>query len=265
MREDDVNRQRACCASCFRGVVREQVGGILDIADQFARLAPECGTQFHQRRKTHATHLARAEQRQVRLADADDPLCAILATSLLTQIEYRNNAWKQVHTMPLSLAHVFFSKLGVVFVMLGQFFVLFNVGIWLSDFLPYALVAGVPFPAGPIPLMDFLRQDALYFVDCLPIVALQYAIGLRFGNFLVSVGMGFLLWIGALAALAWKYGYLIPYICVTLDYLRQVPAARQPIPTWTYTYSCSDISSSHRRRLRDVRQSTPEGMSRLGR
>jgi hypothetical protein len=158
------------------------------------------------------------------------PLCAILATSLLTQIEYRNNAWKQVHTLPLSLAHVFFSKLAVVFVMLGQFFVLFNVGIWLSGIVPYVLLPGVPFPPEPIPLADFIRQDAMYFVDCLPIVALQYALGLRFGNFLVSVGIGFLAWVGALAALSWKYGYLVPYTYVMLDYLRRLPASKAVIP-----------------------------------
>lgn len=153
------------------------------------------------------------------------PLCAILATSLLTQIEYRKTAWKQVHTLPLSLATVVVSKLAVMFVMLGQFFVLFNVGVGLSGTLHWAMVAGVPFPADPVPLIDFLRQDALYVIDCLPIVALQYALALRYANFLVSVGFGFLLWV-ALAALSWKYGYLIPYTYVMVDYLKQVPGSK---------------------------------------
>lgn len=158
------------------------------------------------------------------------PLCAILATSLLTQIEYANNAWKQVHTLPLSMAHLFFAKFAVAFVMLGQFFVLFNLGIWLSAVVPYVLVAPVPFPSQPIPLMDLLRQDALFFIDCLPIVALQYALGLRFGNFLASVGVGVMLWIGALAALSWKYGYLIPYTYVMLEYLKHVPGSKAAQP-----------------------------------
>jgi hypothetical protein len=158
------------------------------------------------------------------------PLCAILATSLLTQIEYRNNAWKQVHTLPLSLVQVFVSKLAVVFVMLGQFFVLFNVGILVSGFVPWLLVAGVPYPTDRLPLVEFLRQDARYFIDCLPIIALQYALALHFANFLVSVGIGFLLWVGALAALSWKYGHLVPYTYVMLDYLAQGPGGRAVRP-----------------------------------
>ena len=39
-------------------------------------------------------------------------------------------------------------------------------------------------------MMLFLKEDALYFIDCLPIVALQYLISLRFKNFLVPVGAG---------------------------------------------------------------------------
>jgi hypothetical protein len=61
------------------------------------------------------------------------------------------------------------------------------------------------------------------FVDCLPIVALQYLLALRFRNFLVPLGVGFLIWIGALAALPWKFGYLIPYTYSMLDYLRHDP------------------------------------------
>ena len=39
------------------------------------------------------------------------PMAAILVTSLITQIEYRSNAWKQVHALPLSTGVIFFSKL----------------------------------------------------------------------------------------------------------------------------------------------------------
>src|SRR6478609_2782413 len=35
------------------------------------------------------------------------PLGVILATSLITQIEYKNNTWKQLHTVPLKLTTIF--------------------------------------------------------------------------------------------------------------------------------------------------------------
>lgn len=153
------------------------------------------------------------------------PLFAILVTSLITQIEHRNNAWKQVHTLPLGLGDIFVSKLGVIVLLLVQFFVLFNLGIWLSAVVPYQLIPDAPYPRGAIPFGNFLQDNTSYFVDCLPIVALQYLLGLRYRNFLVPLGIGFLMWIGALAALPWKFGYLIPYTYSMLDYLKKNPGS----------------------------------------
>ena len=65
-----------------------------------------------------------------------------------------------------------------------------------------------------------MREDLLYLVDCLPIVAAQYLISLRYKNFLVPVGIGFLSWVGALAALPWKHAYGIPYTYCILNYLK---------------------------------------------
>ncbi|WP_224365589.1 ABC transporter permease [Hyalangium versicolor] len=149
------------------------------------------------------------------------PMGGILATTLITQIEYKNNAWKLVHVLPLSTATIYFSKLAIILLMLGGFFLLFNVGIYLSGVIPYLLVPGVPYPAGSLPHARFLGEDLRFFVDCLPIVALQYAVSLRFRNFLIPVGCGFLLWVGTLAALAWRWNFLIPYSYTMIEYLRE--------------------------------------------
>lgn len=158
------------------------------------------------------------------------PLGAILSTSLITQIEYKNNTWKQLHTLPLTYTTIFFAKLAVIVVLMLQFFALFNIGIYLSALVPYLLVSGTPYPAQPLPYMLFLRENALYFIDCLPIVALQYLISLRFKNFLVPVGLGFLFWIGALSALSWKYGYVIPYTYGMFNYLKDAAQTRAVVP-----------------------------------
>jgi hypothetical protein len=147
------------------------------------------------------------------------PLGIVLETGLLMQIEYKNNAWKQVHTAPLRLTTIFISKLSVVFVMLIQFFLLFNIGIWLAAIVPLLLIHSVPFPKDPIPWMYFLKEDALFFIDCLPLVAVQFLLSLRFRNFLVPVGMGFLLWIGALSSLSWRQAYVFPYTYPMFNYL----------------------------------------------
>ncbi|MCZ8217041.1 MAG: ABC transporter permease, partial [Cyclobacteriaceae bacterium] len=83
------------------------------------------------------------------------PLGVILTTSLITQIEFKNNTWKQLHTLPLSLTTIFFSKLAVVITMMLTFFVLFNIGIYLSALVPYLIITGVPYPKAPIPYESF--------------------------------------------------------------------------------------------------------------
>jgi hypothetical protein len=159
------------------------------------------------------------------------PIVAILATSLVTQLEFKNNAWKQVHSMPASLATIFFSKLAVVIVMMVQFVILFNFAVYLSAVLPYLLVSGVPYPRSPIPYGEFLKEDVRYFVDCLPIIAAQYMISLRFANFLVPVGVGFMIWVGALAALPWKFGFVIPYSYTMLNYLKHDTRGKAAVPS----------------------------------
>ena len=157
------------------------------------------------------------------------PLGAILSTSLVAQIEYKNNTWKQLHTLPLSYTTIFVAKLSVILVLMGMFFVLFNVGIWLSAAIPYALVSGTPWPAG-MPWEDFLKDDAFYFIDCLPIVGLQYLLALQYKNFLVGVGLGFVFWVGSIASVSWKFGYVIPYTYTMFNYLKDAEKTRAAIP-----------------------------------
>jgi len=151
------------------------------------------------------------------------PLGAILATSLITQIEFKSNAWKQVHTLPLSAAVIFLSKLGVILVMLAQFLVLFNAGIYVAGVLPALIVQGVPHPKGSFFSLPLFRENAFYFVHCLPIVAAQYLMALRAHNVLIPIGIGFLAWVGAIAAVSSKFAIWWPYGFTIVHYLRDKP------------------------------------------
>src|SRR5215211_3701914 len=77
------------------------------------------------------------------------PLGAILSTSLIAQLEYKNNTWKQLHTLPLSYTTIFFAKLAVILVLMLQFFVLFNLGIYIAAAVPYLLISGTHYPQQP--------------------------------------------------------------------------------------------------------------------
>ncbi len=146
------------------------------------------------------------------------PMSIILFVSLITNMEYKNNTWKQLHTTPQTFQVIFLSKYVVIFLMTMQLFLLFHVGIYVSAIIPSLLVKDVPFPSAPFPLKDYTRAAMYFFVDCTPIIALQYLLGLRFKNFLVAIGCGFALLVISLLALNWKYGYVVPYIYLPLGF-----------------------------------------------
>ncbi|TND09259.1 MAG: hypothetical protein FD123_1662 [Bacteroidetes bacterium] len=147
------------------------------------------------------------------------PMGVILATSLVTQLEFRNNTWKQLHAAPQGYTVVFFSKLAVILVMMLQFFVLFNIGIYLAGMLPAVFFAGVPFPPEPFPLAYYLEGNLDYFTCCLPIIGLQYLLSMQFRNFLIPLGAGIGLLVAGLIGVSWKYGYTIPYSYCALSFI----------------------------------------------
>lgn len=147
------------------------------------------------------------------------PMGVILATSLITQLEYKNNAWKQLMTTPQTMSCIFLSKLSVIITMMAQFFIFFNAGIFLSAILPCIFIPDIPFPMEPFPIRFILAYNTNYFVDCLPMIALQYLISLRFKNFLVAVGAGLAFLVASMFAVQWQYGYFIPYTYCILNFL----------------------------------------------
>ena len=146
------------------------------------------------------------------------PIGIILATSLIAQLEFKNNTWKQLHTTPQYLTTIFVAKLAVIVVMMVQFLSLFDVAIYLIGIIPH-LILGPTLPQQSFPFYYFLEKTSYFFIDCLPIIALQYLISLQFKNFLVPLSVGLGLQIAALIATEWKYGYTIPYTYCPLNFM----------------------------------------------
>jgi lantibiotic transport system permease protein len=140
------------------------------------------------------------------------PMGIVLAVSLITQIEFKNNSWKQLHTTPVSFSTIYFSKLAVLTVMLLQLLFLFNLGVILSAVIPSFFNKQIPFPGYAINGWYFLRESTHYFIICLPMIALQYLFSLQFKNFLIPVGIGLALVVGGLIAVSWKYIYMMPSV-----------------------------------------------------
>lgn len=164
------------------------------------------------------------------------PMGAILLVSLVTQLEWRGNAWKQVLTLPLPAGTVWLAKLTLILALLAQVLALFAAGVVLAGLVPALLVPGVPSPGAP-PVLDFLPDLARYFVDALPIVAVQYLLCLRTGSALAPVACGFGAWVLALAALSSQHAWLMPYSHSMLEYLQHAATRAPPAPPVDFHWS----------------------------
>ncbi len=138
------------------------------------------------------------------------PMGMILAGSLITQIENKNNTWKQVHATPQTFTNIFLSKFTVILLMTLKFFIYFNIGVILSAIIPSLFLDG-SMPNSTFPFWDVLKLNGKIFVACLPILAFQYLLSLRFKNFMIPIGIGFVMLIGTLIGFLWDHIYISPF------------------------------------------------------
>jgi len=133
------------------------------------------------------------------------PLYTVILCTLLPQIEYRNNTWKQVFSSPQSMSDIFIAK----FIHVQQYILLFLVSFNLMLIFVAASVNLID-PSlnmfGKQPNWDaILNYNIKAYLSVMGITALQFWLGLRFKNFFVPVGAGFALWmIGNILLLEFK-------------------------------------------------------------
>lgn len=146
------------------------------------------------------------------------PMASILATSLIVQMEYKNNTWKQIHAMPIKLSTIFFSKLLVILGILLLLVIIFTLNTIVAGIIPNLFLIDIPLPLPNKPIFYFFQLIKKEYVSILPITAIQFFISLRYPNFLVSIGIGFLAWVAAIASLSWKFNYFLPYSYPMIEY-----------------------------------------------
>ncbi|MBI2730004.1 MAG: ABC transporter permease [Sphingobacteriales bacterium] len=139
------------------------------------------------------------------------PMFIILICSLVLQIEYKNNTWKQVYASPQSYANIFFSKLGGIITMILLLFVLFNVFALGAAIIPNLFYKGFKFLATTFNWQKFMVLNIRLFISTLGIIAFQYWLSMRFKNFIVPIGIGLACLIATLIAMRWEHIFKIPY------------------------------------------------------
>ena len=139
------------------------------------------------------------------------PLFVILVCSMIVQIEYRNNTWKQVFASPQSIGNIFFSKYSTILLMVLFLFIMFNLFMAGGAVLANLIQKEYTFLSNSVPYDRLLKMNVKSFVSLLGIVSIQYWLSLRIKNFIVPIAIGLGLLITAIVLQGWEHIYKIPY------------------------------------------------------
>lgn len=139
------------------------------------------------------------------------PLFFILASTVLMQIEVRNNTWKQVLASPQPFIHMLLAKFVVLQLTVLAFIVVSNIY--------FILGAGIVDMAMGTNISSFLdRWPEMLSVNCRAYVATlgisgaMFWIALRSRNAVSPLGIGLLLWLAPVVALEFKWAYVDMYV-----------------------------------------------------
>jgi hypothetical protein len=164
------------------------------------------------------------------------PMYVILVTSLVVQIEYRNNSWKQVYASPRSYADIFFSKFVVINLLIVAALILFNLFMIISACGANAIHSGYTFFSTPIPWLEMLTLNAKMYVSILGVTAIQYWLSLRLRNYIASMGIGLALLITALIIMKWEHIQYFPYAYTVLTYYKDLGFTNDVHLTYSYIW-----------------------------
>lgn len=140
------------------------------------------------------------------------PMFIILICSLIPQIEFKNNTWKQVFASPQPLANIFFSKFFVIIMTIVLLFLLFNFFLVMSAILANLIVPKYSFLKSHVDVITMWKLNWHIFLSVMGIIAFQYFLSLRFKNFIAAVGIGLALLIASMIAIPfWDHADLLPY------------------------------------------------------
>ena len=139
------------------------------------------------------------------------PMFVILICSLIPQIEFKNNTWKQVFATPQSTGNVFFSKYLSIIIMILFLFLMFNLFMLLSGVVADLMFSKYAFLDKPVDWAGLLKLNFKTFIALLAIISIQYWLGLRFKNFIVPIGIGLALLVTAMILAPWQHVDKVPY------------------------------------------------------
>ena len=141
------------------------------------------------------------------------PMYIMLVCTLLAQMEYRNNTWKQVFTSPQSKLNIFIARFLNVHVLVILFLLLYNILLVISLLVIHFMLPALHLLNKPH-WSELITWNVNTYVSALALIAVQFWLGLRFRNFIVPLGIGLTLWLIGVMMVAGYHvpnAYIFPY------------------------------------------------------
>lgn len=136
------------------------------------------------------------------------PWFIILITTLMAQIEYRNNTWKQLLTSPQSKASIFFAKFINIQLLIFLFLFTNHLLMFINAIILHFMEPSLNVLGQPVDWPEMFNTLANGYLVLLGICAIQFWLALRFKNFIVPVAIGISAWfIGSILVMQLKAGF----------------------------------------------------------
>ena len=141
------------------------------------------------------------------------PLFVILISTLVAQLEHRNNTWKQVHAAPIPSLKIFLAKFLVIQILIAVVMILFNVA---NVSMPMLLHLVRPEIDIYHTLPDWQKIAEITYQTYFAVIgisAIQFFLGMQFKNVIVPIALGFGLWLilPIAAEMNWVHLNKFPY------------------------------------------------------
>lgn len=150
------------------------------------------------------------------------PVFVIMLCSLVVQIEYRNNTWKQVYALPRSYADIFFSKFIVIQLLIIGCLVLFNIFLILTGYFSNIIHSEYKFNTTALPLDYMMRITGRLYLAVMAMTAIQYWMSLRIKNYIAPMGIGLALLITGMIIMPWEKIIYYPYAYSAVTFFKKL-------------------------------------------
>lgn len=117
------------------------------------------------------------------------PFFIVLLTCLFFNIEYKNNTWKHIFTLPLSKSNIYLNKLVTLLIFIAIFYILY-IPIWIGCGFAVGLVRPQLELTTHLPdCISLLSLCFHSFIASLGVLAIHFWLSIRFKNMIIPIAI----------------------------------------------------------------------------